>query len=132
MPLYPLSIIFSQRNASNTRFDEKYVSGSNILFGTDSTGNIVGIDPTTIQPEGGATTGSNTFYGDQTISGSLYVTGSVSAPSGSFVFFQLNTTGSAPNTPSDPGSIGEVRLDDNYIYVYVQNRWKRISVGIWS
>ena len=28
---------------------------------------------------GGATTGSNTFYGDQTISGSLYVTGSASA-----------------------------------------------------
>jgi len=132
MPLYPLSIIFSQRNASNTRFDEKYLSGSNILFGTDANGNLTTIDANNIQVDGAATTGSNTFYGDQTISGSLYTTGSVSAPSGSFIFFQLNTTGSAPNTPSDPGLIGEVRLDDNYIYVYVQNRWKRISVAIWS
>jgi hypothetical protein len=132
MPLYPLSIIFSQRNASNTRFDEKYLSGSNILFGTDANGNLTAIDANNIQVDGAATTGSNTFYGDQIISGSLYATGSVSAPSGSFIFFQLNTTGSAPNTPSDPGLIGEVRLDDNYIYVYVQNRWKRISVAIWS
>ncbi len=132
MPLYPLSIIFSQRNASNTRFDEKYLSGSNILFGTDVHGNLTALDASSIQVEGVATTGSNTFYGDQIISGSLEATGSISAPSGSFIFFQLNTTGSAPISPSDPGLIGEVRLDDNYIYVFVQNRWKRIAVGIWS
>ena len=43
MPLYPLSIIFSQRNASNTKFDEKYLSGSNIVFGTDGSGNLATI-----------------------------------------------------------------------------------------
>ena len=157
MPLYPLSIIFSQRNASNTKFDEKYLSGSNIVFGTDGSGNLatISIDNIVTSISGSASTGSNTFQGNQIISGSLivvpsdvssslsgsggditasnaYFSNSVSSPSGSFIFFQLNTTGSAPNTPSDPGVIGEVRLDDNYIYVYVNNTWKRISVSIWN
>ncbi len=157
MPLYPLSIIFSQRNTSNTKFEEKYLSGSNIVFGTDGSGNLatISINNLVTSISSSASTGSNTFEGNQVISGSLvvvpsdissslsgsggditasnaYFTNSISSPSGSFIFFQLNTTGSAPNNPSDPGATGEVRLDDNYIYVYVQNKWKRIAVGIWS
>ena len=103
---------------------------------------------------GSASTGSNTFNGNQIISGSLvvvpsdvssslsgsggditasnaYFTNSISSPSGSFVSFQLNTTASAPTNSTDVGLVGEVRLDDDYIYVYVNNKWKRISVGIW-
>ena len=149
MPLYPLSIIFSQRNALNTKFDEKYLSGSNILFGTDASGNLISRNVNEISSPGSATTGSNVFSGSQIISGSLIVTenslgnggditasnayfsNSISSPSGSFVSFQLNTTASAPTSPTDVGLIGEVRLDDDYIYVYVNNKWKRIAVGIW-
>jgi len=156
MPLYPLSIIFSQRNASNTKFDEKYLSGSNIVFGTDGSGNLaaVSIDSIVTFISSSATTGSNTFNGNQIISGSLvvvpsdvssslsgsggditasnaYFTNSISSPSGSFVSFQLNATASAPTTPNDSGLVGEVRLDDNYIYVYVANKWKRIAVNQW-
>lgn len=157
MPLYPLSIIFSQRNAANTKFDEKYLSGSNIVFGTDGSGNLatISIDNIITSISSSATTGSNTFIGNQIISGSLvivpsdissslsgsggditasnaYFTNSISSPSGSFVSFQLNTTASAPTSPTDGGLIGEVRLDDNYIYVYVDNKWKRIAVNLWS
>lgn len=156
MPLYPLSIIFSQRNASNTKFDEKYLSGSNIVFGTDGSGNLATISINNIitSISGSASTGSNTFNGNQIISGSLvvvpsdvssslsgsggditasnaYFTNSISSPSGSFVSFQLNTTASAPTNSTDAGLVGEVRLDDDYIYVYVNNKWKRIAVGIW-
>lgn len=149
MPLYPLSIIFSQRNALNTKFDEKYLSGSNILFGTDASGNLVSRNVNEISSPGAATTGSNVFSGSQIISGSLtvvpnslgnggnitasnaYFSNSISSPSGSFVSFQLNTTASAPANPNDSGLVGEVRLDDDYIYVYVNNKWKRIAVGIW-
>ncbi len=157
MSLYPLSIIFSQRNAANTKFDEKYLSGSNIVFGTDGSGNLATISInniiTTISSS--ASTGSNTFNGNQIISGSLivvpsdvssslsgsggditasnaYFTNSISSPSGSFVSFQLNTTASSPTSPTDSGLVGEVRLDDNYIYVYVDNKWKRIAVNLWS
>jgi hypothetical protein len=154
MPLYPLSIIFSQRNSSNTKFDEKYLSGSNILFGTDASGNLISRNVSEISSPGAATTGSNTFNGNQIISGSLvvvpshvssslsgsggnitasnaYFTNSISSPSGSFVSFQLNTTASAPTNPTAGGLVGEVRLDDNYIYVYVNNNWKRIAVNLW-
>jgi hypothetical protein len=156
MPLYPLSIIFSQRNSANTKFDEKYISGSNIVFGTDGSGNLATISINNIitSISGSASTGSNTFNGNQIISGSLvvvpsdvssslsgsggditasnaYFTNSISSPSGSFVSFQLNTTASAPTNSTDVGLVGEVRLDDDYIYVYVNNKWKRISVGIW-
>lgn len=157
MPLYPLSIIFSQRNSSNTKFDEKYISGSNVVFGTDGSGNLatISIDNIITSISSSASTGSNTFNGNQIISGSLvvvpsdvssslsgsggditasnaYFTNSISSPSGSFVSFQLNTTASSPTSPTDSGLVGEVRLDDNYIYIYVANNWKRIAVNLWN
>ena len=157
MPLYPLSIIFSQRNSANTKFDEKYISGSNIVFGTDGSGNLATISINNIitSISSSASTGSNTFNGNQIISGSLvivpsdvssslsgsggnitasnaYFTNSISSPSGSFVSFQLNTTASSPTSPTDSGLVGEVRLDDNYIYIYVANNWKRIAVNLWN
>jgi len=157
MPLYPLSIIFSQRNLANTKFDEKYISGSNVVFGTDGSGNLATISINNIitSISSSASTGSNTFNGNQIISGSLvivpsdvssslsgsggnitasnaYFTNSISSPSGSFVSFQLNTTASSPTSPTDSGLVGEVRLDDNYIYIYVANNWKRIAVNLWN
>lgn len=157
MPLYPLSIIFSQRNSSNTKFDEKYISGSNVVFGTDGSGNLatISIDNLVTSISSSASTGSNTFNGNQIISGSLvvvpshvssslsgsggnitasnaYFTNSISSPSGSFVSFQLNTTASSPTSPTDRGLVGEVRLDTNYIYIYVANNWKRIAVNLWD
>ena len=37
-----LAIRFSQRNSSNTAYVETYVSGTNLIIGTDSTGSVRG------------------------------------------------------------------------------------------
>ena len=41
MPLNPYTLILSQRDAGNTTFEEKLLSGSRLIIQTDSTGNIV-------------------------------------------------------------------------------------------
>ena len=41
MPLNPYTLILSQRDAANTTFEEKLLSGSRLIIQTDSTGNIV-------------------------------------------------------------------------------------------
>lgn len=41
MPLNPFTLILSQRDAGNTTFEEKLLSGSRLIIQTDSTGNIV-------------------------------------------------------------------------------------------
>lgn len=153
--IFPFSVIFSQRNASNKKFDEKYVSGSNIVFGTDKNGLLAGLSLSSLIDEisssfGLASTGSNTFNGDQTISGSLIVTNgisgsggnistinlnvnqSISASSATFSYLQLNFTGSAPTNPTDIGNNGELRLDENFIYIYMIDKWKRIPTSIWD
>jgi len=43
MSLNPKDIYFTQRNAANTAFEEVYVSGSNLVIQTDSSGNLVGL-----------------------------------------------------------------------------------------
>jgi len=73
-----------------------------------------------------ATTGSNTFIGSQTI------TGSIQANTGSFNQLILNNTSSAPTNSTDPGIIGELRMDNNYLYLYSNNKWHRIPKCIWT
>jgi len=41
MPLNPYTLILNQRDAANTTFEEKLLSGSRLIIQTDSTGNIV-------------------------------------------------------------------------------------------
>ena len=41
MPLNPYTLILSQRDAGNTTFEEKLLSGSRLIIQTDSIGNIV-------------------------------------------------------------------------------------------
>lgn len=41
MPINPYTLILSQRDAGNTTFEEKLLSGSRLIIQTDSTGNIV-------------------------------------------------------------------------------------------
>lgn len=39
------SIRFDQRNSGNTAYTESFISGSNLILGTDSDGKLVGLDP---------------------------------------------------------------------------------------
>lgn len=72
-----------------------------------------------------ASTGSNVFTGSQQINGSI------SASVGSFNSLFLNITASVPSNVNDSGQSGEVRLDSNYLYIYMGSQWHRFSAALW-
>lgn len=72
-----------------------------------------------------------------TISASVISGSRIYSDSGSFI--NLNVfTGSSPgvgNVPSAPGSAGvsgQIEVDNNYIYVYTNNLWKRVPLSVWT
>jgi hypothetical protein len=56
----------------------------------------------------------------------------VTATSGSFVYLNINNTGSAPSNPYQNGKVGEIRLDNNFIYIYVNEKWIRSPISLWD
>lgn len=67
------------------------------------------------------------------ISGSnVYVENTITADTGSFIYFNLNNTGSAPTNYTSSGMPGEIRLDNNFIYIYTNNVWVRTPIVRWS
>lgn len=56
----------------------------------------------------------------------------VTANTASFIYFSLTNSGSVPSNSSDIGSPGEMRFDNNYIYIYMGTTWTRIPRAIWS
>lgn len=51
---------------------------------------------------------------------------------GSFIYFNLNNTGSAPTNPTSSGTIGEIRFDNNFIYIYTNQIWIRSPISRWT
>lgn len=46
--------------------------------------------------------------------------------------FKLNTLNTAPTNASDTGTIGETRIDSDFIYVCIaSNTWKRVAIATW-
>jgi hypothetical protein len=68
----------------------------------------------------------------RSLSGSYTLTGSINAYTASFNYLNINNTGSAPSTPLDPGKVGEIRLDNNFIYLYTNQQWVRVPVAKWT
>jgi hypothetical protein len=68
----------------------------------------------------------------RSLSGSYALTGSINAYTASFNYLNINNTGSAPSTPLDPGKTGEIRLDNNFIYLYTNQQWVRVPVAKWT
>jgi hypothetical protein len=73
-----------------------------------------------------ATTSSNSFTGSQNISGSL------SASVALFNTCILNTASSAPTSSTESGISGEVRVDNNYLYIYANLKWHRFPAALWN
>ena len=72
------------------------------------------------------------WINSKNLTGSYTVTGSFSGQSGSFIYFNLNNTGSAPSSPDSVGRMGEIRLDNNFIYIYTNERWVRSPLAQWT
>jgi len=74
-----------------------------------------------------------------TISGSsLTIGSSITAGTGSFTNLTV-VTGSSPGVgtqvpahPTSSGLPGQIEVDNNFIYVYTNNTWKRVPISVWS
>jgi hypothetical protein len=134
-------------------------SASNIVLGpTSSFGldNITGFTPNKI-PKAYDTTGitdsalsddgTTLSYTGTTISSSritattgsiTYITGAlVTYVTGSFNILQVSTgsspgTGQVPSSPTNAGFVGQITVDNNFIYVYTGNIWKRVPISNWA
>jgi hypothetical protein len=56
---------------------------------------------------------------------------------GSFNILQVSTgsspgTGQVPGTPTANGFVGQITVDNNFIYVYTGNIWKRVPISNWA
>jgi hypothetical protein len=135
-------------------------TASNIVLGpTSSFGldNITGFTPNKI-PKAYDTTGitdsalsddgTTLSYTGTTISSSIitattgsitYITGAlVTYVTGSFTTMTI-TTGSSPGvgsqvpaSPTAAGMPGQINVDNNFVYVYTNNVWKRVPLSTWS
>ena len=77
--------------------------------------------------------GTTLRYTGTTISSSI-----ITSTTGSFTALTV-VTGSAPLTgsqvPSSPTAVGmpgQIEVDNNFIYVYTNNIWKRVPLSTWS
>lgn len=124
-------IVFQQRDPLNTKFIERVVSGSSLIIQTNAQGVLVGSD--TLPPfniSGSVISASGLFVdGPSNLGGSGGSTVIVNliSPTGSFDNLYLNPNNSvpAPLSSSDSGTEGELRTDDNFLYVYLNGAWRR-------
>jgi hypothetical protein len=99
-----------------------YVSGSSANFtNLSSINNILTYVTSSNISASGNITGSN-----------VYVENTITADTGSFIYLNLNNTGSAPTSYTDTGMPGEIRIDNNFIYIYTNNIWVRTPIVRWT
>lgn len=126
-------IVFQQRDPLNTRFLEKVVSGSSLIIQTNTQGDLVGsknLPPFNIS--GSAISSSGLFVdGPANLIGST-VAKDLQSPTGSFdtIFFNPNGSVLPPSNSSSPGSEGELRTDDNFLYLYLNGSWRRAPFSL--
>jgi hypothetical protein len=134
-------------------------SASNIIVGPTSSftsDNITGFttnripkayDATGITDSALSDNGTTLSYTGTTISSSTltattgsitYITGAlVTYVTGSFNILQVSTgsspgTGQVPSSPTNTGFVGQITVDNNFIYVYTGNIWKRVPISNWA
>jgi hypothetical protein len=80
---------------------------------------------------------SSYFSGSVVSASNLYVQTTASlnyaiVSTGSFSYLSINNTGSAPTSSSSVGSAGEIRIDNNFIYIYTNQNWLRVPIAQWK
>jgi hypothetical protein len=141
-PFYNIEInalqISDPDNISSTAEDGWVsVSGSGSVSGTPGSGsNVVpGLEHETLRWNGTEyvpsdallNDGTDIFVGnDLTVSGSVSVLGPIIS-TGAMIL----ASGTTPTSTADPaGTVGEVRWDDDYIYIKKASGWQRMSTAI--
>jgi hypothetical protein len=76
-------------------------------------------------------TSSNISASGYITASNVYVDNTITADTGSFVYLNLNNTGSAPTNYTSSGMPGEVRFDNNFIYIYTNDVWVRTPIVRW-
>ena len=77
-------------------------------------------------------TSSNISASGNITGSNVYVENTITADTGSFIYLNLNNTGSAPTSYTDTGMPGEIRIDNNFIYIYTNNVWVRTPIVRWT
>ena len=103
--------------------------------GNAITNSLISDDGTTLRYTGNVISASSisSSYGTMT-----YITGAlVTYVTGSFNILQVSTgsspgTGQVPSLPTNTGFVGQITVDNNFIYVYTGNIWKRVSISNWA
>lgn len=117
MPLDSYTLILSQRNAANTTFEEKLLSGSRLIIQTDSSGNVVATGSIDAAPIGQniAAAGSFTALNASGVSTLQQLSASATNLSG-----DLTLAGASPNLTSTSGGNLTVSTTGNSS-VYINN-----------
>jgi hypothetical protein len=130
-------VVFQQRDPNNTRFLERVVSGSNLIVQTNNEGVLVGsrnlppynISGSVISASGLYVDGVSNLGGN---SGQPSYVQDLQGQTGSFDSLFINPNGNvpAPFSSSDYGVEGELRTDDNFLYLYLNNKWRRAPFNL--
>jgi len=80
---------------------------------------------------------SSYFSGSVVSASNLYVQTTASlnyatVSTGSFSYLSINNTGSAPISSSSVGRVGEMRIDNNFIYIYTNQNCLRVPIAQWK
>lgn len=117
MPLNPYTLILSQRDAANTTFEEKLLSGSRLIIQTDSTGNIVASGSIDAAPIGQNIAAAGSFT---TLTASQLSTLQQLSASATNLSGDLTLAGANPNLTSTSGGNLTVSTTGNSS-VYINN-----------
>ena len=117
MPLNPYTLILSQRDAANTTFEEKLLSGSRLIIQTDSTGNIVASGSIDAAPIGQNIAAAGSFT---TLTASQLSTLQQLSASATNLSGDLTLSGTNPNFTSTSGGNLTISTTGNSS-VYVNN-----------
>jgi hypothetical protein len=117
MPLNPYTLILSQRDAANTTFEEKLLSGSRLIIQTDSTGNIVASGSIDAAPIGQNIAAAGSFT---TLTASQLSTLQQLSASATNLSGDLTLSGTNPNLTSTSGGNLTVSTTGNSS-VYINN-----------
>jgi len=99
------------------------------------TDSLISDDGTTLRYTGNVISASSITASYGTVT---YITGAlVTYVTGSFNILQVSTgsspgTGQVPSSPTNTGFVGQITVDNNFIYVYTGNIWKRVPISNWA